>query len=89
MIIAESAPAPEDRQILHATFRRSGRSDAEQGFDIDYYDLHWLPHNRAFDSLGALEDQLVAGLRALEADHARVKSIAGWEYLINSISNAI
>ena len=27
-------------------------------------------HNRAFDSLGALEDQLVAGLRALEADHA-------------------
>ncbi|WP_396027205.1 transposase [Acidithiobacillus ferrivorans] len=46
-------------------------------------------HNRAFDSLGALEDQLVAGLRALEADHARVKSIAGWEYIINSISNAI
>ncbi|MHB8317103.1 MAG: IS630 family transposase [Acidithiobacillus ferrivorans] len=46
-------------------------------------------HNRAFDSLGALENQLVAGLRALEADHARVKSIAGWEYIINSISNAI
>ena len=46
-------------------------------------------HNRAFDSLGALEDQLVAGLRALEADYARVKSIAGWEYIINSISNAI
>ncbi len=46
-------------------------------------------HNRAFDSLGALEDQLAAGLRALEADHARVKSIAGWEYIINSISNAI
>ena len=46
-------------------------------------------HNRAFDSLGALEDQLVAGLRALEVDHARVKSIAGWEYIINSISNAI
>jgi hypothetical protein len=46
-------------------------------------------HNRAFDSLGALEEQLVAGLRALEADHARVKSIVGWEYIINSISNAI
>lgn len=46
-------------------------------------------HNRAFDSLGALEDQLVAGLRALEADHERVKSIAGWEYIISSISNAI
>jgi transposase len=39
-------------------------------------------HNRAFDSLGAREEQLVASLRALEADHARVKSIAGWEYII-------
>ena len=42
-------------------------------------------HNRAFDSLGALEEQLVAGLCALEADHEQVKSIAGWEYIINSI----
>jgi len=38
-------------------------------------------HNRAFDSLEALEDQLVVGLRALEEDHTRVKSIAGWEYI--------
>jgi len=45
-------------------------------------------HNRAFDSLEALEDQLVVGLRALEVDHTRVKSIAGWEYIINSISTA-
>ena len=34
-------------------------------------------HNRAFDSLGALEEQLVAGLRALEMEHERVNSIAG------------
>lgn len=45
-------------------------------------------HNRAFDSLGALEEQLVAGLQALEMDHERVKSITGWEYIINSISTA-
>ncbi len=35
-------------------------------------------HNRV-DSLEALEEQLVHGLRALEADHERVESIAGWE----------
>jgi len=23
-------------------FAVTGRIDAEQGFDIDYYDLHWL-----------------------------------------------
>ena len=33
-------------------------------------------HNRAFDSLEALED------------HNRVKSIAGWKIIINSISAA-
>ena len=44
-------------------------------------------HNQVFDSLDALELQLVAGLRALEANPAVVKSIAGWEWIINSISN--
>ena len=38
VIIAEADAAPANRKILHATFRRSGRVDAEQGFDIDYYD---------------------------------------------------
>ncbi len=46
-------------------------------------------HKRAFDSLGALEDQLVVGLHALETDHQRVKSIAGLlECINNSIYNA-
>lgn len=45
-------------------------------------------HNRAFDSLAALEDQLILGLRALESDPARMQSITGWEYIINSISIA-
>ena len=48
VVVAESASPPDDRKILHATFRRSGRVEAEQGFDIDYYDLHWLP--RRLDS---------------------------------------
>ena len=45
-------------------------------------------HNRAFDSQGAMEKQSVTGLRALEANHKRVKSIAGWAYTINIISTA-
>jgi hypothetical protein len=35
-----------------------------------------------------LEDQLVIGLRALESNHGRMKSITGWKYIINAISNA-
>ncbi len=45
-------------------------------------------HNRAFESLEALEDPRVIGLRALESNHERVKSITGWKYIINAISNA-
>ena len=45
-------------------------------------------HNRVFDSLVALEDQLVAGLRELEASTAVVKSIAGWEWIFSTVSNA-
>jgi hypothetical protein len=42
VVIAEACkPMPESR-LLHAVFRRSGRATAEQGFDIDYYDLHWV-----------------------------------------------
>jgi type I restriction-modification system DNA methylase subunit len=40
VVLADASPPPADRKILHATFRRSGRIDAEQGFDIDYYDLN-------------------------------------------------
>lgn len=47
VVVAEASTPPIDRKILHATFRRSGRVDAELGFDIDYYDLHWLPRNLA------------------------------------------
>ena len=43
VVVAEANKPRSDRQILHATFRRSGRTDAEQGFDIDYYDMHWMP----------------------------------------------
>ena len=42
-------------------------------------------HNKAFDSIEALEDQLVAGLVALEQDQPRVQSIVAWDWIINAL----
>lgn len=65
VVVAEANTPPVDRQILHATFRRSGRSDAEQGFDIDYYDLHWLPRQLALSNDAVWRTDLLGGGRAL------------------------
>ncbi len=65
VVVAEAAPAPADRKILHATFRRSGRIDAEQGFDLDYYDLHWLPRQLAQRNDGVWRTNLLGGGRVL------------------------
>ena len=65
VIVAEANTPPADRKILHATFRRSGRADAEQGFDIDYYDLHWLPRQLALNNDGVWRTDLLGGGRAL------------------------
>lgn len=45
-------------------------------------------HNQAFESLDALEEQLLAGLRHLEQTPETVKSISAWEWILNSASNA-
>lgn len=44
-------------------------------------------HNKAFENMQALTDALVMGLQDLEAGPQRVKSIAGWDWIINSVSN--
>lgn len=44
-------------------------------------------HNRVFDSLDALENHLVQALKSFEADPQRMHSIAGWDWIINSVSN--
>ena len=65
VVLAEAEKAPADRKILHATFRRSGRVDAEQGFDIDYYDLHWLPRQLVLSNDAVWRTDLLGGGRAL------------------------
>lgn len=65
VIIVEATNPSMDRKILHATFRRSGRVDAEQGFDIDYYDLHWLPRQLALSNDAVWRADLLGGGRVL------------------------
>jgi hypothetical protein len=42
-------------------------------------------HNRFFDSLEAVEDQLEHALRSLEHDPRRVQSITAWSWIITSL----
>ena len=65
VVVAEASRPPVNRKILHATFRRSGRADAEQGFDIDYYDLHWLPRELVLGNDGIWRANLLGGGRVL------------------------
>jgi transposase len=44
-------------------------------------------HNRVFDSLDALENQLVSALSAYENNAKRVASITGWQWIINALPN--
>lgn len=65
VVVAEAAAPAGDRRILHATFRRSGRADAEQGFDIDYYDMHWLSRELVLSNDGVWRTDLLGGGRIL------------------------
>ncbi len=88
VVVAEARTAPPKREILHATFRRSGRADAEQGFDIDYYDMHWLPRKLALENDGVWRSDLLGGGRVLGfADKIRkyptlseFAAAKGWDY---------
>ncbi len=65
VVVAEAQTSPPERKILHATFRRSGRADAEQGFDIDYYDMHWLPRELVLSNDAVWRCDLLGGGRVL------------------------
>jgi len=88
VVVAEAQrPAPKG-QILHATFRRSGRTDAEQGFDIDYYDMHRLPRELVLKNDSVWRSDSVGGGRVL-AFVSRLKTLntlgryareCGWDF---------
>ncbi len=65
VVVAEAQAPPPKRQVLHATFRRNGRTSAEQGFDIDYYDMHWLPRELVLSNDAVWRCDLLGGGRVL------------------------
>lgn len=66
VVIAQAAKPPVADKILHAVFRRGGRTAADQGFDIDYYDLHWLDTSEARDNPDVWRANLLGGPRILK-----------------------
>jgi hypothetical protein len=88
VVVAEAQPAPSKREILHATFRRSGRTEAEQGFDIDYYDFHWLPRKLILERDEIWRANSVGGGRVLDfvAKLKKLKTLGqlaekrGWDF---------
>lgn len=65
VIVAVAGAPPAERQVLHATFRRSARADSEQGFDIDFYDLHWMPRGLMLTNDAVWRSNLLGGGRVL------------------------
>jgi transposase len=45
---------------------------------------NWFP-NKTFNSLDAVEDTLVEALRSLEMDNARVRSLTGFNWIVDNI----
>lgn len=66
VVVAEATRPSANRKLLHATFRRTGRADSEQGLDIDYYDLHWVPRHVALENDCVWRANLFGGGRVLD-----------------------
>lgn len=78
-VVVEAQP-PSGRQVLHATFRRTGRVVAEQGCDLDYYDMHWLPHAQVLADDSVWRGNLVGGGRVndLVARLREMRTVGGF-----------
>lgn len=88
VIMAEANPPQPKRSILHAIFRRTVHTQAELSFELDYYDMHWLPRHVAMTQDfvwrcnlfgGGRTVSLVGRLKKLPTLKGYVKS-QGWDY---------
>ena len=77
---------PPENLRLHVLPPSSPELDPQEHIRDELRELYF--HNQAFESLDALEEQLLAGLRHLEQAPEVVKSISAWEWILNSVSNA-
>jgi transposase len=81
----KTMPIPDNIRLLSLPSYSPELNPVEHLWD-ELREKHF--HNRAFDSLDALENQLVEALRSLENNCERVKSICNWDWIINATSNA-
>ena len=65
VVVAQKRVRPLNATLLHATFRRTGRIDAEQGLDLDYYDMHVVPYGIALSDDRLWRANLLGGGRTL------------------------
>lgn len=65
VVMAEARPPRPKRTILHAIFRRTVHTQAELSFELDYYDMHWLPHHAAMTKDFVWRCNLFGGGRAV------------------------
>lgn len=65
-LVAEASAPQPDRHVLHAVFRRSGQTAARRGFELDYYDLHWVGLADAADPAYLWKCNLFGGGRVSE-----------------------
>jgi hypothetical protein len=88
VVLAEAQTPNLKRSILHAIFRRTVHTQAELSFELDYYDMHWLPRHVAMarDFVwrcnlfgGGRAVSLVERLKKLPTLKDYVKS-QGWDY---------
>lgn len=65
IIVALAGKPDPTRKVLHAIFRRSGKADAEQSFDIDFYDMHWVSQRQIAQSPDVWRSNIIGGGRVL------------------------
>lgn len=79
----KSMPIPENIRLLRLPSYSPELNPAEHVWD-ELREKHF--HNRAFESLDALEEHLVDALLSLENNPALVQSICNWDWIINETS---
>lgn len=88
VVTAEKRDPQPKRSILHAIFRRTVHTQAELSFELDYYDMHWLPRHVAMSKDfvwrcnlfgGGRTVSLVERLKKLPTLKQYVKA-HGWDY---------
>lgn len=65
VVVAIAESSKPTSKLLHTVFRRNGRANAEQGFEIDYYDLHRVPQVALSGNSDIWRANLLGGERLL------------------------